>query len=76
MVIYNHKQSSIEQLPEGFYFILKKTHTGIGGPRYPKSDLMNAINKREWNEDETIIEEANFPCLNNKKSASLRNFCF
>lgn len=63
MVIYNNKQISIEQLPEGFYFILKRTHTGIGGPRYQRSELIKAITEREWDESETIVEEANFSYL-------------
>ncbi len=72
MVIFEGRKISINKignLPEGYYFIRKKSHTFVGGPRFEKSKLIQAIKERGWVDKDIVIEEGNLPFLNIYKNS-------
>jgi len=50
-------------LSNGYYFIRKKSHTMISGPRFKKPKLREAIEERGWIDGDVVIEEGNMPFL-------------
>ena len=68
MVSYNEKELTLKelsQIPEGNYFIRKKSHVLYKiGPPIEKSKLIDAIKGRGWNEDEVVIDDGNLVYLN------------
>jgi hypothetical protein len=65
MVIYNDEEIKIRDLKEGHYFIRLKEHDSRFkiGPRISKSDLYDAICAREWDFENTVIEDGNLKFL-------------
>lgn len=61
VVYFEGKQIAINDLAEGFYLVKLKSYNLYTGPRIKKEEIINFINKRNWEGLDVEVSPADFP---------------
>lgn len=58
-VFFEGKQVEIDNLPEGFYLIKLRQHSSYVGPRIERKEIIDFIDRRNWQELDVEVLQAN-----------------
>ena len=61
IVFFEGRQVAIDNLPGGFYLVKLRSHRFYAGPRVEREEIIGFIGRRNWQESDIEVSQANFP---------------